>query len=586
MKTKIIFLLLTLLWSLPLVADITDFDYQTLTSFEFVITEPKTIVVAPRSIDQTLWQMAKAGQFKTLNTLDRIVSAANIVYRDNKVAITMWIDESKTINAWENIINNTGGEITAQQGHRLLARVPLSALEQLAMQAGLNYAEPQVMYSPMGLSGKVISEGVKATAVKRLHTKNFTGKGVKVGILDFGFAGYQALVAAGELPAPVATKAFNGQTRVDTDEAHGTACAEIIHDMAPDASLYFAAVTGATDEIWRATHWLMEQGVDIINFSGGGHNDAHNGNSLLDQMVNEVARRHGVLWINAAGNEGETHWLGKVLDNNQNQRIDIPGTEGTDVILLKSQGQDFRIIVNWDDWHDDSQRASARIDVDAYLFSLDPKTGTTIPVAQSNVLQQGRTRPIETILQRSQAGQYYGLILLAKSIPSHVKLHVFVEGAQIKPSTAMGSMSIPATAAEAVAVGAVDVRSGKLESFSSQGPTDDGRIKPELSAPDHTRSVTYRGIRDDHRFAGTSAAASHVAGYAALLKQMQPSASPPQLKKLLIRAVRSMADSVPNNQSGYGHIDASEVPLVNPVGTTRPHGASDFLNPIREALGL
>ena len=55
-----------------------------------------------------------------------------------------------------------------------------------------------------------------------------------------------------------------------------------------------------------------------------------------------------------------------------------------------------------------------------------------------------------------------------------------------------------------------------IEVFSSQGPTADGRTKPDLAAPDGVSTVSYgnRGLA----FFGTSASAPHAAGAIALMK--------------------------------------------------------------------
>ena len=98
-----------------------------------------------------------------------------------------------------------------------------------------------------------------------------------------------------------------------------------------------------------------------------------------------------------------------------------------------------------------------------------------------------------------------------------------------------------------------------MESFSSQGPTDDGRLKPEVTAPDNTPSAAYN--RGDRRFPGTSAACPHVSGFAALLKQMYPAASNEELRRAIVGSVRPKGAQTPNYGYGHGHIDASRLDL-------------------------
>ena len=99
--------------------------------------------------------------------------------------------------------------------------------------------------------------------------------------------------------------------------------------------------------------------------------------------------------------------------------------------------------------------------------------------------------------------------------------------------------------------------------FSSRGPTDDGRIKPDLSGPDGVSNDVIGG-----GFFGTSAAAPHGTGAAALIKGAAPSATPDQIKAVLLgRSVDAGAPG-PDNQFGYGRLALGSVPnaaAMNPA---------------------
>ena len=77
-----------------------------------------------------------------------------------------------------------------------------------------------------------------------------------------------------------------------------------------------------------------------------------------------------------------------------------------------------------------------------------------------------------------------------------------------------GQRATPGDAAGAVAVGAVDWRGDRFKAYSSQGPTADGRLKPDIVAPTDTRLMGPNGSRS---IGGTSIAAPNAAGVAAVL---------------------------------------------------------------------
>jgi hypothetical protein len=113
------------------------------------------------------------------------------------------------------------------------------------------------------------------------------------------------------------------------------------------------------------------------------------------------------------------------------------------------------------------------------------------------------------------------------------------------------SMQTPADADSVVAVGATD-STGAVASFSSRGPTFDGRIKPEVSAPGVAVAVASIDT-GTHRGSGTSYSAPLIAGVAALVQGVRtgPAAG---LRDGLIQA--SSHFEHPDNTLGYGIPDA------------------------------
>lgn len=124
--------------------------------------------------------------------------------------------------------------------------------------------------------------------------------------------------------------------------------------------------------------------------------------------------------------------------------------------------------------------------------------------------------------------------------------HIVPEGSVPNNSDAGGGV---------ISLGAIDVNQpGHLavEYFSSQGPTIDGRIKPEIATFDGV-VTTVPGFE---AFFGTSAAAPHAAGVAALLKQLIPWAGPDALNYYLQAFAEDLAPPGPDNLSGSGRMIA------------------------------
>lgn len=112
----------------------------------------------------------------------------------------------------------------------------------------------------------------------------------------------------------------------------------------------------------------------------------------------------------------------------------------------------------------------------------------------------------------------------------------------------------PASFPEAFAVGAVDGEK-LVARFSSRGPSYWGEIKPEIAAPGVNIVSSFPG--GGYRSAdGTSMAAPHVAGVAALLLQADPTLTPDQLEVLLTGTAEPLGSVVPNQATGWGLVNA------------------------------
>lgn len=116
------------------------------------------------------------------------------------------------------------------------------------------------------------------------------------------------------------------------------------------------------------------------------------------------------------------------------------------------------------------------------------------------------------------------------------------------------TLSVPGDSFKVLTVGATSV-SGSLASFSSRGPTADGRMKPEFVAPG--QNVWVASVGGGYRKgSGTSFATPIAAGGVALLVQAYPKHTPKQIRELIEKSIRSKGKADSNH--GWGEMDVAK----------------------------
>jgi len=151
----------------------------------------------------------------------------------------------------------------------------------------------------------------------------------------------------------------------------------------------------------------------------------------------------------------------------------------------------------------------------------------------------------------SGTGTDYAFEQVLETIRSAGILNVWANG---NNGPAAKTTNWPARLAGSFSVGASDA-DDEIAYFSSRGPGDNGLIRPIVSAPGVRVESTYAG-GNYARYSGTSMATPHVVGTAALLMQANPSLTIDQTIYALTSTVKALSTTVPNNESGYGRIDA------------------------------
>jgi hypothetical protein len=419
--------------------------------------------------------------------------------------------------------------------------------------AGFMPASPVVyVRQPMSqVPQAVVDEGVASTNATSLQANGWTGAGTKVAVVDVGFAGLAEAQANGDLPMNV-TEVDNCDGNQDT-YIHGTAVAEIVHKMAPEAQLYLYCEDTEV-QLAAAEAYVKSQGIPIVNHSVAWFNttrgDGTGAPGTPDATVADAAA-NGILWVNAAGNYAMQHWSGPFV--NSGGYAVFSGSDTTDPFPMDADGY-TSIYLRWDSWPTTNQ------DFDLELYRASDNT----LVAQSTNPQTGTQPPTEEILNFHNAGAaatYYVKIKRNGSATTS-RFDLYMTNAEPTYTTAVSSITDPSSSSAVFAIGAVCWDATTIEPFSSQGPTIDGRIKPDMSGPDETSTFTDGPFRSCNGtgFAGTSGSSPHVAGAAALLLQEHPSWTESDIRTYLEANAIDLGAPGTDDLFGAGNLHLPSVP--------------------------
>jgi hypothetical protein len=413
--------------------------------------------------------------------------------------------------------------------------------------------------------------------------------------------------------------------------AEGTAMLEIVHDLAPGAQLFFANFdTGLAFQ--QAVGWVAansDVGVDDFGFFGmpydGTSAVSTNTANALNNSANPVRA-----YFTAVGNSARGHYQGVFVDSGvygahlfqltaDTSDILGLGAGSADVIYLPA-GSNVSIVLTWND----PFRASSN-DYDLVLM----QSSTAELVAYSVNPQTGTQDPVEWLAYTNNTGAddwFYILIMNYQSLAAPRTFDMFIfsnpcAGPGPLPLGGNGenhnyntvASSVPAESdaggspVSVISVGAANQwTSETIELYSSNGPTNDGRLKPDVTGIDGV-AITGAGNFGNsppgtfpQTFYGTSAAAPHGAGVAALLLQAAPclragaTGALPEvnartnLRNLVLNYAVDLGAAGPDNVFGYGRIDAlaaayHTIPTANAgpnqtANGTSTNGASITLN--------
>ena len=139
-------------------------------------------------------------------------------------------------------------------------------------------------------------------------------------------------------------------------------------------------------------------------------------------------------------------------------------------------------------------------------------------------------------------------------------------------SVASAQIGTPGSAEDVITVGALD-KDTSIAVYSSQGPTEEGRVKPNIAFVGSDVMSAQHNSGDGYvAFSGTSMATPGVAGTVALMLQANPDLSPFDVRNILQETATyrqchymfanepCLEDQIPknrqNNVYGHGHVEA------------------------------
>ncbi len=410
-------------------------------------------------------------------------------------------------------------------------------------------ARPPLMRSSSksNRSNVVISEpvncagGTDLLGICALRSQNFSGQNITMAIIDSEY--YVDRLSERELPKN-RIQLFNGT--FSEDSRHGTACAEIIGDVAPNVTLYMVGLEESSENGFREAvdklHHLNKR-IDIVSCSIDFSYGLFDEGDTICRAVRNLTE-NGTIWITAAGDEGQCHWRGTFWDENDNGFNEF-GSGDEALNLTLQRGMPLQVRLSWNDsWSNASQ------DYDLYVFAPD---GT---YAISKNPQEGYAgqEPIEMVFMFAPvSGNYSIKIKKYSALREDIAFQLFASQNLSKYNIENSSLGTLASCPEAITVGAVDASTLQLENYSSMGPTIDGRLKPEFVAPDNVTTASYL----PEKFRGSSASVPYAAGIFALAleKGRKLGLQDAEIEQLLRNSAMDLGPHGLDNGYGYGLIN-------------------------------
>ena len=461
--------------------------------------------------------------FAVLGTFCTIASAAPPRTSEPTVAQPVFVTPAGDRAAAQRAVVSAGGIPEGWVGGRLKAAFRTAELAAVRRSPAVARAE----IAETSSADAIVSQGVALSGADALQRSGHDGGGVTIVVLDqaFGAASRLNALAGTELP-PIerqhrmsfdVTYGLAGRDFNNNSSRHGEFVSEIVYDMAPGATYWFLNYH-TTDEFGQAVDYIANViKPNIVVHSNSFLFGRFDGTGWFAQKVNQAAAA-GVLWVNSAGNYRTRHWEGAWTDADGDGNLDVPGDGNAFRVELAATSRPA-CDISW---------AGATSDPGSYYhLALYTDAALTTPALDKITLQPIQSNGLAALPDPhagmgpgavSSPGPYYMAVRRVGTPPTtNLTVYCRMDISTTAQVTASSSPT-PGDAAGAFSVGAFDATTLLPEAYSSEGPTDDGRLKPDIAAP--TNVLITPGVPESDEInacGGTSCAAPHVGGAAALI---------------------------------------------------------------------
>ncbi len=406
-------------------------------------------------------------------------------------------------------LERLGGQVDAVSDSFIRLLMPPDKVLQL--KGNKQYRVARMATLALADTGPNLSQSVALTGADIVHGAGVDGTGVKVAVIDLGFIGLADRIAEGELPNIVIVDLpGTNDDAIETGSSHGVGVAEHLADMAPGAEIHCIKVVDTVD-LQNATVYLADNNIPIANHSVGWVlSSYYDDTGWVNAVVNSSRDNDGVFWSLSAGNSALRHWRGGWVDDDGDDFLDFATND--DRLDITTQYTTVQLFLNWD------QYGNSLTDLDLYIYDKD-----NLLVASSTGPQSGIEIPSESVTFSLDTNLTpYTIEVHAFSGPTaDLDITIFSFNNNLEHAVVASSFMDPANAHGTYTVAAINQASWTdanppVAYYSGRGPTNDGRQKPNITAPDGTNSKTYGSSF------GTSFSAPTVAGAAALLLEEDP----------------------------------------------------------------